>query len=301
MHHKDNNVKTDPVKGFLYSLGGAILVSTNFVTAKYGLRGFNPETFSLVWTTAASIFAFGIALAFKSSREQILPVHSIKPLLLLGVATGIGMVLTWSGLSKLDPVFASFIWRFLPALTILSSVVLLKERLSGREVLAMIVMLSGGLFSAIGRWEAVGAGIVLTFFAIIASTAQMLIAKLQARKVHPNVLVAYRVGVGAIVVAVWVFAAGAVDFNVEPRFWYVTLLGAFIGPCVSFYLTFRSYRYWTLSQSTLALTMQPLFVLPLAYIFLKTMPSLRELIGGAIILSGAFWLGFLHLNKKDTK
>lgn len=293
-------METDPVKGFLYSLGGAILVSTNFVTAKYGLRGFNPETFSLVWTTAAAIFAFGIALAFKSSRKQILPIHSVKPLLLLGVTTGIGIVLTWSGLSKLDPVFASFIWRFLPALTILSGVILLKERLSGREVLAMIVMLSGGLFSAIGRWEAVGAGIILTFFAIIASTAQMLIAKLQARKAHPNVLVAYRVGLGAIVIAVWVFAVGAVDFDVEPRFWYVTLLGAFIGPCAGFYLTFRSYRYWALSQSTLALTMQPLFVLPLTYIFLKTMPTLRELIGGAIILSGAFWLGFLHLNKKDN-
>ncbi len=300
MYNKSNNIETDPVKGFLYSLGGAVLVSTNFVTAKYGLQGFNPETFSLVWTTAAAIFAFGVALAFKSSRKQILPVQSIKPLLLLGVATGIGMVLTWMGLSKLDPVFASFIWRFLPALTILSSVVLLKERLSVREVLAMIVMLSGGLFSAIGRWEAIGAGIVLTFFAIIASTAQMLIAKLQARKVHPNILVAYRVGVGAIVIAVWVFAVGEVDFDVEPRFWYVTLLGAFIGPCASFYLTFRSYRYWALSQSTLALTMQPLFVLPLAYVFLNTMPSLRELIGGAIILSGAFWLGFLHLNKKDT-
>ena len=120
----------DPVRGFFYSLGGALLISTNFVTAKYGLEGFNPETFSLVWTCGAAVYAFGIALVGKSSRDQIFPVRSMKAILVLGTATGFGMVLAWKGLATLDAAFASFLWRFFPVLTILSGVFFLKERLS---------------------------------------------------------------------------------------------------------------------------------------------------------------------------
>ena len=102
-------------------------------------------------------------------------------------------------------------------------------------------------------------------------------------------------GIGAVLIACWVFATGTADFAVEMRYWYVTLLGAFLGPCASFLFTFRSYRYWHLSQSTIVLTAQPLLVLPLAYAFLGTLPTTKELVGGCIILAGAFWLAFIHV------
>jgi len=295
-----NHSATDPVKGFFYSLGGVILLSTNFVTAKYGLEGFNPETFSLVWTTAAAVYAFAIAIGAKSSRDQILPVRSMKAMLGLGAATGVCMVLAWTGLASLDAVFASFLWRFFPVLTILSGVLLLKERLSKREVFAMAIMLLGSLWSVAGRWGIVGTGVILTVLAGCAGTVQMLIAKSQTDQVHPNVLVAYRVGIGAVFIACWTFATGTADFAVEARYWYITLLGAFLGPCASFLLTFRAYRYWTLSQSTIVVTIQPLLVLPLAYIFLGTLPSVREFMGGCIILVGAFWLAFIQVNRSRT-
>ena len=291
----------DPVRGFLYSLGGALLISTNFVTAKYGLQGFNPETFSLVWTCAAAVYAFGIVLAGRSSRDQIFPARSMKAILALGTATGLGMVLAWKGLASLDAAFASFLWRFFPVLTILSGVLVLKERLSKREVLAMLVMLLGSLWSVADRWQTVGSGVILTLLAACAGTVQLLIAKSQTHQVHPNVLVAYRVGIGAAFVACWAFATGAANFAVEARYWYVTLLGAFLGPCASFLLTFRAYKYWSLSQSSIILTAQPLLVLPLAYLFLGTLPARRELAGGGMILMGAFWLAFIQVARSTKK
>jgi drug/metabolite transporter (DMT)-like permease len=290
-----NSGNYDPVKGFLYSLGGAFLLSTNFVTAKYGLQGFNPETFSVVWTSGAAIYAIAIVLVGRPTRDQIIPMRSMKAMLVLGAATALGMLLGWKGLARLDPSFASFLWRLLPVFTILSGVIILKERLSKKEVFAMAIMLLGSLWSVVGRWEAVGTGVTLTILACCAGVVQLLVAKSQIRQVHPNVLVAYRVGIGAVLIASWVFATGTANFTVEGRYWYVTLLGAFLGPCASFLLTFRSYRYWALSQSTIILTAQPLLVLPLAYAFLGTLPTTRELVGGCIILVGAFWLAHIHV------
>jgi len=291
------NTKGDPVKGFLYSLGGAILVSTNFITVKYALRGFDSETFCLVWTTAAAIYAFGIAAAGKESREQIFSKNAMKGLIGLGTCTAAAIILAWKGLSTLDTAFASLLWRFFPVVTILAGVLVLKERLSKKELLAMAMMLFGGLSSVVGRWDLVGTGVTLTIFACIASAGQLLIAKSYVHEVHPNILVAYRLGIASILIACWVFTTGGANFAVESRYWHVTLLGAFLGPCASFLLTFRAYSYWTLSQSSLILTAQPLLVLPLAYVFLGTVPTTREVVGGCIILSGAFWFAFMQLTK----
>jgi transporter family protein len=184
-------------------------------------------------------------------------------------------------------------------LSILSGVIILGEHLALREALAMGIMLVGALWSVVGRWNVVGTGVILTLAAIFSGVVQLLIAKSQTHKVHPNVLVAYRVGIGSVLIACWVFASGAANFAVETKYWYVTLLGAFLGPCASFLLTFRAYRYWTLSQSSLILSGQPLFTLPMAYIFLGTLPTTRELIGGCVIVAGAFWLAVIELSKAN--
>ncbi len=293
-----NRTDANPAKGLLYSLGGAMLLSTNFVTAKYALKGFNPETFSFVWTTTAAIYSFGIAIAVKSSRNQIFPRKSIKAMTALGITTGICMIMTWSGLASLDPVFSSFLWRLLPVLTILAGIFFLKERLSKNDLFAMFIMLSGSLYGVVGRWEIVGTGVTLTLLAGCTAAAQLIIAKTQIDKVHPNVLVAYRVGIGAAVTGIWAFSTDKINFSVESCYWYITLLGAFLGPCASFHLIFRSYHYWSLSQSSILLTMQPLLVLPLAYLFLGSFPTLKELSGGAVILSGSLWLSYLQIRHR---
>lgn len=275
-------------------------MSTNYITAKYGLKGFNPETFSFVWTTAAAVYASIIALAIRASRDQIYPKKSIKAMLGLGVSTGVCMVLSWSGLACLNPVLSSLIWRFFPVLAILSGVLFLKEKLSRYEVVSMIIMLLGSFISVCGRWQLVGKGVILTLLAAVVGAIQLLIAKTQTDKVHPNILVAYRVGIGAVITAIWAFVSGRADFDVEARYWAVTLAGAFLGPCASFLLTFRSYRYWALSQSSLVLTIQPLLVLPLAYVFLNSLPTFKDIVGGVIILTGAFWLAWIHIHRASN-
>lgn len=294
----NTKIKNDPFKGFLYSLGGTILVSTNFVTAKYGLKGFNPETFSLVWTGAAAAYAFFVVLATGHRHEILLsPSRGTIRVIWMGLATGVGMILAWQGLARLDPSFASFLWRFQTVLTIMFGVLLLSERLLMKELFPITIMVIGGCLSTLGRWHIVGVGTVLTILACLAVTIQMLIAKTESAEIHPNILVFYRVGIGAIVIALWTFFTGRADFDVKTSYWLITLLGAFLGPCASFLLTFRSYRHWELSRSSIVKTVQPLFVLPMAYTIFDSIPSRNALLGGVLILVGAFWLSWIHLGR----
>lgn len=285
---------SDTTKGFLHSLMGTFLLSTNFVTAKYGLRGFNPETFSLVWTSAAVFYAFIFNVSTKGIRKLVIPSQSVNKILILGIFTGAGMLLTWAGLSELDPTFQSFIYRFQPALNIGLAALFLGERILVKEVFPFILMVAGGLISFIGRWDVVGIGVILTLLAIMAVAGQMLIAKERIKDVDSNVMVFYRVLFGAIVIAIWTFSTGKADFHVELSYWLITLLGALLGPTLSWVFTFRSYQYWELSRSSIVLTIQPLFVFPMAYVFLGQLPEENEILGGIIILIGAMWLMWVH-------
>lgn len=290
----DIHSRSDPLRGFSYALAGSVLVSTNFVTAKYGLRGFNPETFSLVWTSAAAAYSFVIVVATGHWRQMALPARAIKKTGLMGLATGVGMILAWAGLAQLDPSFQAFLWRFLPVLTILLSAVVLRERLTVKELFPVAAMVVGGSLGAVGRWHMVGTGMILTILACFAFAVQMVIAKIMVAETHPNIVVFYRIGLGALVIGLWTFGTGKADFGVGRSYWLVTLLGAFLGPCASFLLTFRSYRYWDLSRSAIVKTVEPLFVLPLAYAVLGKLPTGTELLGGCLILVGAFWFAWIQ-------
>jgi transporter family protein len=287
-------IQRDNAKGFLYALGGTLLVSTNYITAKYGLMGFNPETFSFVWTLAASIYSFTIVVISGHLKDLAIPRNKVRFIVVLGLATGAGMILAWSGLALLDPSFASFLWRFSPVLIIIFSMVFLGERLRWIETVPIAIMVLGGAMTTLGRWHIVGAGVVLTLLGCIAVAIQMLVVKMNVREIHPNVLVFYRVSLAAVVIGLWGLANGKLYFEAETPHLLVTLTGAFLGPSASFLLTFRSYRYWELSRSSIVLTGQPLLVLPMAYLAFGKIPSGMELVGGFVILAGAFCLVWMH-------
>jgi len=279
-------------------LSGVIIVSTNYVTAKYGLRGFNPETFSLIWISAAAFYSLIIILLTGRRRQLVLPGNTIKRVILMGLSSGIGMLLTWAGLARLDPSFAAFLWRFLPLLVIALSFIFLGERLSVRDVTPVAIMVLGGLLSAIGRWDNVGIGMLLTLLGCGSVAIQMILAKTIIKDVPSSTLAFYRVGIGALIVAPWTLFSGKANFNVPLTYWGSTLLGALLGPCISMLFFFRSYRYWDLSSTSIVMTMEPLFVLPLTYFFLNAFPNQQELLGGGLILAGAFWLALVHYNGK---
>lgn len=298
----------NPRKGFAYALVGTILLSTYFVTGKYALAsppgkpgGFNVPTFCLLWTASGAVFAFLIVLlrgrfgGIRVERRSRLTVGA------LGLVTGVSIVVFYSGLRLLDPSFSAFLARSLPVMVILLGVLFLKERLRAVELLPMGFMVLGGVVSVFGRWHAVGLGVTLVLVGYLGFAVHRLLAKVEARRVCVEVLVLYRTGLAAVVIAVWAFVGGKLDFHVDARYWYVLFLGALLSPCLGNMVSFKSYQYWSLSRAALVLMIQPLLVLPMAYVFLHKLPSRQELLGGILILVGAFVMVWIHFRRSGRR
>lgn len=296
-----SNFSPSARQGLYFSLLGTFLVSTNFVTAKYALNGFDPLTFSLIWCSAATFYTLIIIYLNQQQKELALSRQSLIPVILLGLLTGIGMLLGWKGLAILDPSFVAFFKRFEPVLVILLSLLYLKERLFWGEIISIILITLGGIGSAFGRWDIIGEGLIFIIGSSIAIALQLFLAKTSVHNVPPIVLVFYRISIATGAIALWILGSGELNFNVESRYWAVTLLGALLGPCLSFLCTFNSYRYWELSRSTIVLMLQPLFALSLAAIFLQQFPTKQELLGGFVILIGSLSFVQQYLFQRESK
>jgi len=295
------NFSPSAQKGFYFSLLGTFLVSTNFVTAKYALQGFDPLTFSLVWCSAATFYTLAIIYLTQQQNQLSLARQSLLSVILLGGLTGVGMLLGWKGLAILDPSFVAFFKRFEPVLVILLSLIYLKERLFWGEIFSIVVIALGGMGSALGRWEIIGEGLMFIIGSSLAIALQLFLAKTSVDNIPPIILVFYRISIATGAIALWTIASGELNFNVETRYWAVTFLGALLGSCLSFLCTFTSYRYWELSRSTIVLMLQPLFALLLAAIFLQQFPTQQELIGGFVILMGSLSFVQQYIFQRDSK
>jgi len=285
-------------KGFLYALVGTLFFSANYVTVKYGVRGFSPDTFSIVWTASAAFWIFLVLAVTGRARRLRLPAGAWPRVALLGLFCGATMILAWHGLSLLDPTFASFLWRFQPLTAILLGALVLGDRLRAAEVVFVGLMLFGGLVSAWGSWRIVGAGALLTLLACVTTTGQFYLGRTRVDTIHPDVLAFYRVLLGMIVIIIWNAATGRFEVKADASHWLVTCFGALGGPCLGYLAFFRSYRCWDFSRTSIVYTVQPLMVLPLALIFLRMVPTRGQLLGGVIIMLGALGLAWLHARRR---
>ena len=291
----------DPLRGFLLALIATFLIATNYVTGKFGVDGFGPLVFGLVWMAAASLYSFLIIVATGRLSQLKLPPKTPALVFWVGLLTALQMYFFWSGLALLNPPFAAFLGRFEPALTILLATLFLGERIGLKEAGAVLLMIAGGCFSTVGNWKVVGAGTVFTLLACLTMSLQFLIGKAVVRRIHPSILVFYRVLIASAVLALWTFGFTEPNFRVSSEAWVATLFGALLGPCIGYHLLFHSYRHWEVSRSAMLMTLQPLFALPLALLLLPKQATTgqQQLAGGLAIMLGAMWL--IRINWQGRK
>lgn len=212
----------------------------------------------------------------------------------MGLATFGSMFLGWMALKRYDPSFIAFLSRFTPVFTILLGTIFIREKLLPKELIPLAIMVLGGAVSTMGRWHIVALGVALMLGADIFKAVELLIAKLLVKDKHPSMLTLYRCSIAALLFAVLTSATGKLEFDVHISYWVSIFIGAFLGPCAGHILLYRSYRYWELSRSSMVQITLPLFVIPIAFIAFYKFPGVKELVGGVIILAGAFWLFLIH-------
>ncbi len=289
--------------GFVLAFGGMVLLGCNYITAKTAMQGFNPNTFATLWYAVATLFSLVLTWAMGQGPQLRVRGRDLILMLGLGMTLTCSALLGWRALSIMDPTFCAFLGRLVPMMIILLGVILLKEHVRPLEWLAVAVMVGGGVMSTLGgTWQAEWWAIVLTLAACFFTALQFTLGKFGGDKnIPPLVMNVYRTAVAAAIITLVTLARGEFDLTqAQPRHWAALLLGALLGPCLSVTLIYASYRYWEMTRTAMVLALQPLAVLPMAYLMFHETPGGWKLWGGMIILLGGVWLVALHRPPRDS-
>ena len=266
------------------------LWASAFVGIRIGLTGYSPGALALFRFLIASAC---MALIYGAqARCQKIPWPDRLKLALLGVA-GIGIYNTCLNYGELtvSAGIASFVIGLMPALTILLSVIFLRERPSFTVYIGIFISLSGLVLMMVSGHDGatISYGVLIIFIAALTGVIYTLLQKPYLRHYHP------------VAVTAWIIWGGTLSMMVFlPTLWQeitvasvaatsaVIYLGVF--PAALAYLAW-SYVLKALSAShaSVYLYAMPVISSLLGFIILNEQPSNLALCGGFLAMVGAFY------------
>ncbi|NVK51809.1 MAG: DMT family transporter [Flavobacteriaceae bacterium] len=120
------------------------------------------------------------------------------------------------------------------------------------------------------------------FSALLYAVRNLILKKNHTQKYHGSMLMFYQTLLISIVLLPVLFYLDV--SNIQTQYPYVLLLGI-VTTALGHSLMIRSFRYFSVSTATIISSVQPIFGIILAFLFLYEIPEMSTYIGGALILS----------------
>jgi len=273
-------------KGYVFVVSSAFLTGSIYTLGKVALAEISPALL-IAWIFSIAAILLGIWSAASGQIGAILRCSGRDWInILLFSAFSIGALLTmWTGIQHLDPTVAAFISRLQTLVTVFLGVLFLKERFRAVEAFGGLIMVGGVVVIRISFdvtlsywfWIMVASGVLFGVTEIF--------AKQSVRNLHPIPLNFVRNSIIAVFFVVWVLLKNQSLFELGSVWPQVIAIGIG-GPLFSRLCFLYAMRHIDVSKAVLVNQMQPVFVALIAFTTLGMIPSLREWIGGVLILAG---------------
>jgi drug/metabolite transporter (DMT)-like permease len=282
------------------SLGAAFVwACASLLFASLGRQRTSPLTMNLLKCT----LALGLmALTLWATTGRGWPVSlSGASLAALGVSALLGIALGdtayFHALTRLGPRRTLTFSTLGPALTALIAWPVLGERWTWAMAAGMVLTLLG--VSTVSRERAAGAtseqgldwvGIGWAVLGVACQAIGTVLTKLGGQELLPLEISVVRLSVGVCALAFYVTATGKLSAAAaplkQPALLKTLIAGTFLGTYLGIWLSMTGVRYTYAGIAATLTSTSPIFVLPLAAIFLKERISARAALGAALAVAG---------------
>jgi drug/metabolite transporter (DMT)-like permease len=290
--------------GTILAIMAALISGVSIVVNKIFIVSAEPLVFTAV---RAAIIALGflVVLSLQKKKPDKLAKGNKKPieqankrqwkyLLLIGIiGGGLAFFLFFSGLKMTTAGRAAFLQKTLPIYVTILAFAFLKEKVTKKQVLALVVMLVG--LSAISLAEisaTVTMGDLLVLSATVLWAVEVIMAKHILSKGESSSMVSFaRMFFGALLLFALIFALGKVDALAALNSQQITNM--LVSTAILFaYVAcwYYSIRYINVSKASTLLLIAPVISLFIGMFILAEPAPLLQLAGSALILIGAYFV-----------
>ncbi len=277
-------------RGSLLALLSTAAIASIFIVSKWSLNSLDPATFNTWWYSATIL----VAILYQHARHrsgliESFRAHRRRPIIVLGVISGVSTLLFFLAIRLIDPAVASFFDRSETLFAVLLGFVLFGERLTRLELIGMIVLFSGTMILTYTSGQAALLGGVLIFAANFLYVLGLALVKSKLGEMDAGALTGLRAVFGLPILIGHAVIIGGWHMPELTQI-VAIFIGAFIGSFIGHMLYYRSLQYIDLSKASLLHSSQPLFVAMYSLLVFSTLPGVQQWFGGMLVLLGVYLL-----------
>jgi drug/metabolite transporter (DMT)-like permease len=277
--------RSDKIRGVVLSLLSAILLTAVFLFSTLAQRTLAGPPFLFWWFILAMPALF--LLRPPAGSWQDLWRRHWRFFLAYNLIEAVGNILFFYLLHLVQPSIISFFYSLTPLFGALCAYFYLRERLSALEW-------SGGIMSVAGviaiTWASPEVGIPLAALALLMTLLYAFNNVLVKRWIHdvpPTAVISVRIVFQAAFFTGLLLVSGGFRWPTGKETVFL-ILGTLSGPAFGMYTVFVALQYLKATQLFLIRNLQPFFVTLAAALFLHQAMTLRQFMGGTVIIGGVF-------------
>lgn len=287
-------------RGFGYAFAAVIFLFPVFIIMNVALKDTPVETANTIFFVSATLATLVVSTIRKKNSVVMKAAKTyFRPLLIIGFLNFAASILFFSAVRVTDPSTASFIARFGVVFTILLGVIVLKEKLNRAEILGIILTTAGAfIITYSGVSVELGSLMMLASSAIVSVQQAML--KKYVSKIRPFDLNQLRLIFTSAIIALYALFTSRL---VLPPFSTTVLIAAsgITSAVIGFYFFIKAMEYMDISKVITIRSIEPFFVTLAAVIFLGSIITQRQILGGMFIVCGMIILGMAHRKQVSDK
>ncbi len=272
------------LKGIIYSFISAFGFSSVYILARFAQEKTPTEVFLFWWFFVAFILSIIIVRRRLRGFTKSVREHPFF-FLYFGLSEALGTFTFFRLLKIMNPSILSFIGNLSPVFVAFWAFLILKEKLRPLEII-------GGLVAIIGVLIITGAsprGEVLKILIVVAITLMFsfntVLVRKNVRNIPPFFIVSFRVYALFTLFAIYSILKAGFRFPAGESIPFI-ISGATLGPIIATFSLFQALRYLKAADVSIIKSIQPLLVLLGSYVFLHKVVTVRQFIGGVLIIIG---------------
>ncbi len=270
-------------KGKAHAIASVFFIATSFVTISIMSREVGPELTLLLWFMFASISSIAILIYTTKSANSL--GKYLKEGIVLGLANAITCFFWVLAIDNIGSNMTAFFIRISTIVTIILSIIILKERIRAKDIVAVVLAIAGGALITLRTADLVILGAVFAIISAFAIGAQQIIEKKYVEKIKPIELSGIRTFYTFMLLLPLTLALGKVHI-VSGKILLIAAVGSLLSAVIGFLLWYKALKEIPVNQATIIRTLEPFVVIAYSFIIFSEIPTQIELIGGLLIVAG---------------
>jgi drug/metabolite transporter (DMT)-like permease len=283
------------LKGYSFALLATIAGSTVYIFSKSALNQVNLAQFGVYWFAMAIGWNSIFAISSKKTRHfKAISKKSFKILFLVGMIEIVATASFFASISAAqNPAIPSFLKNMEYIFVTLMGVILLQEKFSRIEVLAVFLTISGALVISYQKGSTIEAFLTgssgFMLLATIFYGVRTIIVKKNIEVITPT-MVAINRSIFLFVFAVAILLVYSQGLSIPQHALLMIILGSFTGPFLTSLSQYNALKYIEASKSAIIQSTTAMFVLITSYLVFGRFPLMHQIVGGLFTIAGPMLL-----------